>query len=101
MMYRYQIIHVPGKSKIMRMSDLTSRYPVRPSDSEEPIVSEASIAAYASRHTTGINAIDWETVRSNAACDLECSSLVDTIARGFPQTKDELSPELRLSLIHI
>ena len=96
MMYRYKIIHVPGKSKVMKLSDLTSRHPVRPTESEPPIIPEASIAAYASQHASEINAINWEIIQTHATCDPECSSLANTITRGFPQAKDELPLELHV-----
>ena len=96
MMYRYNIIHVPGKSEIMKVSDITSRNPVKPMQREEQTIPEASIASYASQHAQGITATDWETVRTHAACDQECSSLTDTIINGFPKIKHELPPELRI-----
>ena len=97
-MYRYNIIHVPGKSNIMRVSDVTSRYPVgsKGTPEEGESVCEASIASFASHQANTINTVDWETIRTHAACDPECSSLAEVITQGFPTSKENLPSNLHI-----
>ena len=38
------------------------------------------------QHAKRINAVDWQIIKSHAACDLGCLSLTDTIAKGFSST---------------
>ena len=98
LMYRYNIIHVPGKSNIMRVSDVTSRYPVgsKGTPEEGESVCEASIASFASHQANTINTVDWETIRTHAACDPECSSLAEVITQGFPTSKENLPSNLHI-----
>jgi len=62
-MYRYKIIHAPGKSNIMK---ITSRDPVREPDENQSTLWETGIASYACHQAEGINAVDWRGVQHQA-----------------------------------
>ena len=91
LMYRFKIVHAPGKSEIMKIPDTTSRNPVREAiDDNASTVCEAAAISYAHDQAEGINAVDWQTVQHHAVHDDECITLSTVIQNGFPKTKAEL-----------
>lgn len=90
LMYRFRIIHAPGKSEIMKIPDTTSRNPVPEVSDDISTVCEAAAISYARDQAEGINAVDWQTVQHHAAHDDECITLSTVIQNGFPKTKAEL-----------
>ena len=95
LMYLFQIVHVPGKSKKMRVADTTSRNPVNESDgTDQSSACEAATLSFAHSQAEGIKSIDWETVQHHAVHDKECIAICNTVANGFPTTKAELPIDL-------
>ena len=92
LMYNFDIIHFPGKSKVMKISDIASRNPVKPDDDES---SEIAAVMFANAQGDGVKNVSWETVKNHAIFDEECSLLAEFIANGFPKSKDELPIEIR------
>jgi len=85
LMYRFKIVHIPGKSKKMKIADTTSRNPVQETeDDEQSIACEAAALSFAYAQVEGIHSVDWETVQHH---DQECVALVEAILNGFPSTK--------------
>eukprot|EP00794_Sanderia_malayensis_P017188 gene17188-18918_t len=82
----------PGKSKVMKVSDIASRNPVKPDDDES---SEIAPVVFANTQGSGVKNVLWETVKNHAIFDEECSLLAEFIANGFPKSKDELTIEIR------
>ena len=59
LLYCYKIIHVPGKSNIMKVADITSRNPVRePEENDQPTLCETAITLYTCHQAEGITAVD-------------------------------------------
>eukprot|EP00794_Sanderia_malayensis_P020930 gene20930-22984_t len=92
LMYSFDIIHVPGKSKVMKVSDIASRNPVKPDDDES---SKIAAVVFANTQGSGVKNVLWETVKNHAIFDQECSLLAEFIANGFPKLKDELPIDIR------
>ena len=91
LMYCYDIIHMPGKSKVMKVSDIASRNPV---NSDKDDTCEIAATAFAITQGDGIQNISWQTVNDHA--NHECSLLAEYIANGFPRSKEELPLEIRV-----
>ena len=87
LMYNYRIIHVPGKSKIMRVSDIASRNPAQPNENES---CETAASAFAIEKGNNITNVSWQTVKNHATFDEECSLLAEYITAGFPKSKEEV-----------
>ena len=80
LMYRYDICHMPGKSKTMKFPDITSRNPVHSDIHDQSSICETTKAAHAIHRADDINAVTWETINREAA-DQECVNLVNQIRR--------------------
>lgn len=96
LMYRYNICHMPGKSNVMKIADIASRNPVHPDAYDRSSICEPTTTAYAAHNAYNAQSVDWETINTDAAIDQECIDLVNQIRNGFPHTREELAPELRL-----
>ena len=92
LMYRFKIVHIPGKSKKMKVADTTSRNPVHEED--DSVSCEAAALSFAHSQADSIASVDWESVQHHAAHDKECIALVDVITNGFPPSKSDLPNEL-------
>ena len=91
LMYRFKILHVPGKSKRMKVADTTSRNPVPAEETDEQSVAcEAAALSFAHAQADGVTSIDWEIVQQQARHDHECIALAEAIANGFPSAKSDL-----------
>ena len=93
LMYNYDIIYVPGKSKIMKISDITSRNPVKSDDEDDTCELAATI--FASNQGDGIESISWQTVKDHVVFDHECSLLSEYIINRFPKSKEGLPVNIR------
>ena len=94
-MYRFKIVHVPGKSKKMKIADTTSRNPVPVEETDEQsIACEAAALTFAHAQADGVASVDWEIIQQHAVHDQECIALVEVIANGFPPAKSDLPVEL-------
>lgn len=91
-MYRFKIVHIPGKSKKMKVADTTSRNAVE--EANETEACEAAALSFAQSQADGISSVDWEIVQRRAAHDQECITLVDVITNGFPSTKADLPTDI-------
>lgn len=91
LMYKYNIIHAPGKSKTMKVSDIASRNPVQPNDNES---CETTATAFAIAKGNSITNISWQTVKDHVIFDEECSLLAEYITTGFPKSKEEVPPAI-------
>ena len=114
LMFRFKIKYVPGR--LNAGPDAASRYPssdgkeallaalrVSPTEKEteaasnvhKSMVASAQIAA-SSAPTNEFRAISWEILRAECATDQTSIELVEMIARGFPQSRDDVPESLRV-----
>ena len=100
LLYRFDIIHIPGKSNAA--PDATSRYPVITDPDSytttAAIQSEAiqkSSIAFATQTVEAIPHVSWQEVNVESAVDAECIGLVLHILEGFPATRQHLPESLR------
>lgn len=96
LMYRYDICHMPGKSNAMKIADIASRNPVHPDTCDQSSICELTTTTHAAHRADDVKTVNWETINTEAATDRECIDLVNQIRSGFPYTREELAPELRL-----
>ena len=113
-MFRFKIKYVPGR--LNTGPDAASRYPssdgkeallaalrVSPTEEEteaasnvhESMVASAQVAA-SSAPTNEFRAISWEILRAECATDQTSIELVELIARGFPQSRNDVPESLRV-----
>ena len=93
-MYRFKIVHVPGKSKML-IADTTSRNPVEEADESDQLMAcEAAALSFAQSQADSIPSVDWEIVQHHAAHDQECIALSEVIVNGFPSAKSDLPTDL-------
>ena len=95
LMNQYRIVHVQGKSDVMKMADITSRNPTPGPEEKERTVCELAMVAYAQHQADEIDAVNWRSVKHRASCEKECIVLSGLIETGFPSSKDKLPPDLR------
>lgn len=97
LMYRFQIKHRPGKLNLA--PDCASRYPAgTPRESPAQIIDTAVKAAFASMYGSDpkLKAITWERIVAAAATDEECRTIAHVIQNGFPKSRNDLSPIVRV-----
>ena len=93
LMYSYEIIHMPGKSSVMKIADITSRNPAR-SDLLQQKDHETAVTSFARFQGDGIGTISWQDVKDNASRDKESTLLANYITEGFPELKNHLPSEI-------
>ena len=66
LMYCYEIIHIPGKSNIMKIADITSRNPTRPDPLGED-ENKTAVTTFARFQGNGTHAISWQEVKEHTS----------------------------------
>ena len=101
LIYKFRIIHVPGKHNTA--TDCTSRYSTLPEHSEATTIDTIQqidrndlasiIAAYA--HDLKLRSITWDRIVAAAATDEVCRMLATNILDGFRTSRHELPSKTR------
>jgi len=89
LMYRYEIVHVPGKSNAA--PDAASRYPTHKGDED---VGDDGSKAFATNQRP-LPGLSTKEVENAAASDEECFELCKVILDGFPASRNLLPENLR------
>lgn len=102
--YKYEILHIPGRSNTL--ADATSRYPsgsISP-DKEDgnTFISAQDVDSYCQGIAIGslstldnLQSITWDKVREKTLCDPTMLRLLHIIQDGFPPDPTDLPPELK------
>ena len=112
--YRFKMVHIPGVRHAA--ADAVSRHPI--SDAEElnlpddvaciapphdfllairssPAV-ESEICVHYSPPTEIVGAVTWDEIRVATASDTNMNLLIDLVENGFPESRSELDPEVKI-----
>ena len=112
--YRFKMIHIPGVRHAA--ADAVSRHPI--SDAEQlnlpddvsciapprdfllairssPAV-ESEICVHNSPPTEIVGAVTWDEIRVATASDTNMNLLVDLVENGFPESRSDLDPEVKI-----
>ena len=109
LMWKYQIVHVPGKEN--HAADAASRYPSDPSPREESAVPdtlaalrvragadddlEAQVVASVKSNTSTLGAVTWDRVRDGILRNADFQHLARFIQSGFPPSRDTVPEALQ------
>ena len=93
MMFRYRIIHIPGKQHMA--PDHLSRHPCN-TEGDGSAVDENMGVAFAASQADGIHAVSFADIRDEASVDEECVRLVEAITQGFPENCNDVPECIRI-----